>query len=151
VSPDNKVMTQYHGTSKSHAEQIIKQVDVDLGGGELGKGFYTGDFKWAAVRWAFHKYGTQGGCVVEIEFGEDEFCKKDIYLLSKSEAIEWREKIKQRKKQRTFSFGKDVVWAPIVGTYKDVGDQMKWESTQAEEFLNDPQFTKKVIVWKGDL
>lgn len=53
----------YHGTSQ-HVAKLLKncKVDVSLGGGEFGKGFYLGTSRRLAKRRGFHKtfkhYGT---------------------------------------------------------------------------------------------
>ena len=61
-------MNSYHGTDSATASSISNGgVDVTLGGGELGRGFYTGEHLHEAKAWAFHRHGEKKNNVVKFE------------------------------------------------------------------------------------
>ena len=57
----------YHGWSKASILSIMSSVDVTLGSGELGLGFYTQDNKTGAVRFAIGRHGEQNSACVELD------------------------------------------------------------------------------------
>jgi len=73
-------MKSYHGTTPASATQILTGVfDVTLGGGELGRGFYTGQYPHVAKAWAYQKSGATKKNVVEIfTRADDDIVKLDI-------------------------------------------------------------------------
>ncbi len=128
----------YHGTSDSLAKDLLEgKVDVTLGGGELGQGFYLGTALHVAKAWAKQRHGCE--TVIEFRTSDENFWRFDIACLDEIEALKFRNNIKASGKQRTFRFGKDIVWAPIVGGPKVYSDQHKWESDGGQNFLNSSE------------
>ncbi|EPC4056258.1 hypothetical protein ACRZPB_004661 [Vibrio parahaemolyticus] len=128
-------ISTYHGTAEAHADTIIEgKVDVSLGGGELGQGFYLGTALHVAKAWAVQMHNSQ--TVVEFQINDNDFWGFDILSLTEIEAHEFRSIIRDRSETRTFNFSKDVVWSPIVGGPKVYSDQHKWESNKGQSFLN---------------
>ncbi|MEL0639414.1 hypothetical protein V6260_02205 [Pseudoalteromonas aliena] len=128
-------ISTFHGTAEAHAEKIIDgKVDVSLGGGELGQGFYLGTALHVAKAWAVQMHKSES--VVEFQFDDDEFWNFDIQSLNEIEAIEYRSNIRASGQTRNYKFNKDIVWGPIVGGPKVYSDQHKWESKNGENFLN---------------
>ncbi|WP_158900133.1 hypothetical protein [Burkholderia sp. L27(2015)] len=128
-------LSTFHGTSESIAHDLRDaKVDVTVGGGELGQGFYLGTALHVAKAWAKQRHDCE--TVVEFRFSEDHFWTFDIHTLDRAAAIEARSDIRAFERQRTFNFGKDMVWSPIVGGPLLYCDQHKWESAGGENFLN---------------
>lgn len=125
----------YHGTSDSHADEIVNgKVDTSLGGGELGQGFYLGTTLYVAKAWSKQRHGCEA--VVEFQIDDDDFFNFDIESLTSIEALEYRTIIRDKGLTRSYKFLKDLVWSPIVGGPKVYADQHKWESSNGEKFLN---------------
>jgi hypothetical protein len=138
-------MLLFHGTSDTGATAIVSgKVDVLLGGGELGRGFYTGNQFHEAKAWAVHKHSRVSHKVVTIDVEEPNFFSLDVVALSAPETMAYRNNIRRAGATRTHVFSCDVVWAPIMGTGVARGDQHKWESTLAEQTLNGPK-TKRAV------
>lgn len=136
----------YHGTSSTTAATLAAGgVNVTQGGGELGVGFYTGQYLHVAKTWAIHRYGHKNSNVVEFEVDDDEVQCFQIEFLSAGEASSTRANIKRSGTTRTHTFNCDLVWSPIVGTDKIMSDQHKWESIRSERSLNSASWPKKIL------
>jgi hypothetical protein len=83
---------------------------------------------------------------VQLTTPDSEVEQLDLKLMDAAEAGLRRHWIRTHKGARTFLFGKDMIWTPIVGSEKASGDQYKWESLAAGTLLNDPAKTQKQIV-----
>lgn len=130
----------YHGTSKEKSFSVIKGIDLSLGRGELGKGFYTGTSIAMAKIWAKQRFGSNG-VVIEFEIDKSKFVLLEGHVIGsrKGVLIFWN-KLKENKTTTSHTFGKDYVIAPFATN--DVGHQIKFESKKAAEELNN---SKKVI------
>lgn len=138
-------MEQYHGTNTTSANLIATgNIDVNLGGGELGKGFYTGDLKHQAFNWAWHQY-QQDKSVVVINFNDDDFLGLNPLCLELFMTHRHRRHIRDTGTTRTFEFDENAVWAPVVGREYHNFNQIKFESIDAQDFLNDVNVTKLVL------
>ena len=125
----------YHGTSSMSAEDIKNgKIDVTLGGGELGQGFYLGDKLHVAKAWAKQRHDTE--TVVEIRTEEEKFYNFNILALDYPEVSEYKEKIRGMEETRNYKFDVDIVWSSIIGRVNLYADQYKWESKDGENFLN---------------
>ena len=139
-------MESYHGTSSSIALSLFTgTVNVKRGGGELGEGFYTGQHLYLAKVWAFHTTGSKQENVVSFDTDDDDVAALDLIVLSYGGAARKRHHLKMTSQTRTYRFGADMVWAPIVGSERVRGDQYKWESQRAEMLLNGPACMRIVI------
>lgn len=130
----------------SAGKVICAGVDVTLGGGELGRGFYTGEYLHEAKAWAFHVSGDRQRNVVRLTMDDAEVVTLALILLDSSSASICRKLIRISRCTRSYLFGCDMVWAPIVGSSRATGDQYKWESKHAESLLNDPFRTTKAVI-----
>ncbi len=140
-------MESYHGTSSSTASTIMSNpINVTLGGGELGRGFYSGQYLHEAKLWAYHKSGDRKNNVIKIDVPDDHIMTMHLKFLEQLEASQKRNNIRKTGQTRTFIFNVDMVWAPIVGTERITGDQYKWESPMAASLLNNPALTVKSII-----
>jgi hypothetical protein len=127
----------YHGCPHSVISTLVAgKINVSLGSGELGKGFYSSFNLWTAKIWALRNY--QSKTVLKIEVEDENFFDLAIRFLSEEKAIEYRKYIKRYQKTKSYLFGEDVVWSPIVGDQMrdKKEEQLKWESKKAECLLN---------------
>lgn len=142
------IFYSYHGTSPEIAKEIASgKIDVTLGGGELGRGFYTGQFRHEAKAWSFHTTGAKEKNVVV-------FTQDNIYdflafrinrILDDKEAQFIRNKIKGRGEQRNYVFNYDIITSKIIGCTDVKGCQLKWESSYVEDYLNGSDVGKCII------
>jgi hypothetical protein len=140
-------MKLYHGTHITSATSIMAQgVDVSKGGGELGQGFYLGDLEYRSYLWAYQQHGAQAA-IVEMEMEENDIIDERRFSLhliqSKEEAYKIKKEIKNVGGTRTYLFGVDIVWSPVIGggmaAETDVAplfNQFKFESEKAGDYLN---------------
>ncbi|WP_196599646.1 hypothetical protein [Pectinatus frisingensis] len=137
-------MLMYHGSDENSIQKLIQgNIDVTIGGGELGQGFYLGNMLYIAKAWAMNKHNSKA--VLQIEVADNELESLDPLLLSYEEACEKRSSIRKESKQRTYIFYANVVWAPIVGTKKIEADQLKWESANSQTLLNSNKVFRRKI------
>ncbi|MBK1884697.1 hypothetical protein JIN85_19960 [Luteolibacter pohnpeiensis] len=140
-------MESYHGTSSANAAALTSGViDVTLGGGELGRGFYSGEHLHEAKAWAFHTSGDRTSNVVKLATEDDQVEALDLKLMDAGSAGLARYRIRTAGETRTFVFGHDMIWSPIVGSEKVSGDQYKWESDTSALLLNDSARTTREVV-----
>lgn len=138
--------TWYHGGALTSIEQIAaSKIDTKLGGGELGQGFYVGNYGHEASTWAWYVAKGKKPTVVELKvnnFGAASLKKHELsWLRAKEHAI----RIAKADTRRTYVFDVDVVAAPIVGkNFKDTPTQLKWEGTKSTAFLNSPNVNKSI-------
>ena len=140
-------MHSYHGTSATIASTLLGgAVDITLGGGELGRGFYSGQYLHEAKAWAYHVSGDKTANVVEFVTPDADVEALDLLLMDASAAGLERLRIRQQEATKTEILGADMVWAPIVGSERVTGDQYKWESQEAGNLLNDSTKTIKSVI-----
>ncbi len=88
------------------------------------------------------KFGTE--TVVEFSMADKNFLEFEIEALNRLQAIERRGFIKSLSAQRSFTFGKDIVWSPIVGGPDVYCDQHKWENRKGQDYLNGDIVLRRV-------
>jgi hypothetical protein len=138
-------MEQYHGTNTLTANNIVVGlIDVSVGGGELGRGFYSGDLKHEAFNWAWHKYRSDKA-VVQLTLDDDQFLALNKLCLDFRETYMCRQEIRNTGQTRIFLFFVDVVWAPVVGKLTLNFNQFKYESIIAENYLNSVNVMKQIL------
>lgn len=135
----------FHGGTRSAVTEIINsKISTELGGGELGVGFYIGNYGHLASAWARHK-NRRDAAVAEIivtNFKKSGLKKLELSWLSAKENYI---NIILKGKQRTFNFDSDVVAAPIVGkAISSSPVQLKWEGKSSAKYLNSTFVAKKI-------
>lgn len=130
----------------SSIQQIAaNNINTSLGGGELGLGFYIGNYGHEASAWARHVVKTDKPAVVELRvtgFQQSNLTKLELSWLG---AKEYLIRISRTNSRRSFQFNSDVVAAPIVGkAFRDTPTQLKWEGQNSSAFLNSAKVTKKI-------
>lgn len=135
----------YHGTSDATADDLIAgKIDIKVGGGELGMGFYTGEYLWVAKSWAANRHGLNGA-VLHVKVNDKDFFDLAPLLLSRLDALKQRDEIREARTTRTHTFNGNLVWSPIVGTTRVDADQYKFESATAENLLNSPNVNRNKV------
>lgn len=129
----------YHGTKKVNATKIIgnpNNIDVDLGSGELGKGFYTGESVSIAASWANLRFKNEEPCVLEFEKDEKKLLRLKVHhIKTRKEINELHKNLKRTNQRSNHVFNTDYVIAPFESI--DSSLQYKFESNKAETFLNN--------------
>ena len=140
------VFESFHGTDPNIASKIITSgIDVSLGGGELGQGFYTCQYLHEAKAWAMQRFDKRKKNVLKFVHDDEIILQLTIKLFNYDVASLSRHRIKKQKQTRTYKFNVDMVWAPIVGSSRTTGDQYKWESKNSEILLNSNDTIKSII------
>lgn len=128
----------YHGTNRVNAKKIVgppSNVDVNVGKGELGKGFYTGSSIALAATWARLRYGNDS-VVIEFDIPKPRFVQlRGFMIKTQLEVVSTWNMLKTKNETTTFEFGHDYILAPFA-TIEESGHQYKFESQKAEEELN---------------
>jgi hypothetical protein len=127
-------MLHYHGTSLGTAQALVANpatVSVSRGGGELGKGFYTGDHVALAAAWARGR--VPRWAVLEISVDVSDYVSLAPLVLSWSQVVNTWNQLKVSGMTHTYVFGYDVVYGPLA-TFPHAG-QHKFESSTAETVL----------------
>ena len=136
-------MTQkyFHGTDKESANSIVgnpNKINVELGGGELGRGFYTGNSMHIAASWAWirsEKRKIEPGLIV-FEMEDAKIAKLSVHHIKTREEVDKLHKeLQDNDERRSRLFGKDYVIAPFQSI--DSALQYKFESKEAETIINN--------------
>lgn len=138
--------TWYHGGALTSIQQIAaSEIDTKLGGGELGQGFYVGNYGHVASAWSWQVARDKKPTVVELKVNNSAAASLKKHELSWLRAKEHAITIAKADTRRTHVFNVDVVAAPIVGkTFKDTPTQLKWEGTKSAKFLNSSDVNKRI-------
>jgi hypothetical protein len=89
----NPMIISYHGCRQEDLAKLIAgQIDVSLGGGELGRGFYTTLSFYTAKEWAWHKYKSL--TVLEIAISDQDFYDLDPLVLTPEQTYAYRRHIR---------------------------------------------------------
>jgi hypothetical protein len=128
----------YHGTNRKNAENIVgppSKVDINVGKGELGKGFYTGSSIALAAIWARLRYPNDG-VVIKFEIPEPNFVQlRGFVIKTKEDVISTWNRLKENGETTSFTFNHDYIISPLA-TIDESGYQLKFESQKAEKELN---------------
>jgi hypothetical protein len=135
VGVDRRVL-HYHGTDTATAAKLAADpasLDVSLGGGELGQGFYTTEHVAMAAAWARGRH--RDGTVLEIDMNVEHYASLAVLTVNVAQVrTKWAE-LKRLRQTRLFRFGYDVVFGPFA-TYPHV-TQHKFESIRAQQRLHE--------------
>jgi hypothetical protein len=124
----------YHGTSAATARKLVSRpaiVSVQVGGGELGRGFYAGEHVALAAAWARGR-GNPG--VLEIEVANANYAALAIKVLSWPQVVSTWNQLRVAQATRTHIFGWDVVHGPLATMQHAI--QHKFESAAAAAVLH---------------
>ena len=132
-------MLVHHGTTSKAAELIIPgagppAISVGLGGGELGRGFYTTSQPAIAAAWANGYFGAGNAAILEGNLDVGRYVALSQVVLNWNQVYNTWMQLRYQGAERTHTFGSDVVYGPLA-TYSHA-DQHKFESRSAEVYLN---------------
>lgn len=142
------MLTYYHGTTKSDAEAILNNgIDLSMGSGELGQGFYVGSSLWRAYSWAWSKARTREYRVIEFQIDEKQLNELNLLCKNRRSTQDLFARLQEKYTAREYRSGCDAIWAPIVG--KDIQNvyQIKFENSkgigilQQKKILELPNFS----------
>lgn len=138
----------FHGTRRAHATAMvgpaggIGAIDVTLGGGEFGRGFYTQDSKSNALTWVQHLPAVHQPCVLEVEIDDQQYAALIKRILDRKRALRLTARLRAKGTVRTHLEGVDVVIGPLNGS--NWIEQQKFESVNAQSLLNGPHTQRRV-------
>lgn len=140
-------MTSYHGTNNAGATAITTPpsgVTITHGGGELGRGFYTGESIALAMGRAVAVYGKTNAKVVRFEIPDADFLSLHIHNIHKRGQVNklWRSLLAAGT-TGIYTHGCDVMCAPFATIHFSY--QYKFESTTAGALLNNTRSLKTII------
>lgn len=128
----------YHGTDYSTAQNLFaKKINITNGGGELGQGFYMGNFMHQAKQWAYYKNNENNipSSIVTFEFTP--WISLKYQLIGFTRGLEIYANLNKKGTQRSHVFGYDFVLCKVLGKILYNFYQLKWESTKGQFFLNN--------------
>ena len=141
--------TVFHGTKHADATTMAGPasgngtIDVSRGGGEFGKGFYTQKKRAHAMAWAINRFSPSDlPCVLKLEVDDGKYLALDVKLLDLKDARKLTQKLRQQKRTKSHTEGKDVVAGPL--NLDPRREQQKFESSDAEDLLNGPDTQREV-------
>lgn len=129
-------MDLFHGTSKKSKLKILgppPSVDVSIGGGELGKGFYLGESLALAVIWAKGRFPNP--TVLEFNIANSSFAQLAFKKLNHREVLNDWHQLKRLNIHREHIYKYDIIFGPFATNPFAV--QYKFESIIAQNLLNN--------------
>ncbi len=129
-------MIVFHGTDQNSANAILTTgIDVTLGGGELGQGFYVGEN--VALVAARAKGKTPNNfAVIEFDVNNSDFITLNMKIIRRQDFLvkQWASLIR-RNLTHTRTYGYDVICAPYA-TF-EFSNQYKFETQAGENVINN--------------
>jgi hypothetical protein len=149
---DNQIYSSwYHGTKKEFAEDIAKgKIDVVKGGGEIGQGFYMGNYFDKAKQWAYHvnKKPSDKSKIVPkkavVKFNIEPYISFRLERISWKRGMKIYDDLKNKAIQDKYTFDKDLLFSKVFGKPDYNFFQLKWESKNAQKLLNSNRVTRKI-------
>jgi hypothetical protein len=136
----------YHGTSRAHATAMAGTpanpgtIDVTIGRGEFGRGFYTQDSIGNAFRRGQLLYGGNAAIlVVAIDSRAYHTLSFLRFTLNAAKKLDARLTGNQR---HAYTTADDVIVGPLVGQPRIM--QQKFQTVNAQALLNGPQTQRTV-------
>ncbi|ESU20213.1 hypothetical protein FEDK69T_30280 [Flavobacterium enshiense DK69] len=130
------MIKRYHGTSTNSANSIVgppANINLTLGGGELGVGFYVGQSVSLCAGRAKSKYGTNT-CLIEFKISPSNYYSLRILRIHNRDYVRrlWI-RLNRTSNRNTYLFNYDIVRAPYAVIYYSL--QEKFESLNAKNIL----------------
>jgi hypothetical protein len=142
--------TVYHGTRHADAVAMagipanLGTINVTIGRGEFGRGFYTQTGKASALTRAQNHYpAAQRPCILQLAITDQPFNALNRRTLNHGQASQLTRRLRANGTTGTYVAGRDVIIGPLNGSRHIV--QQKFESQNAQNLLNGPQTQRTVI------
>ena len=139
-------MRLYHGTDTTSAQNIVgppSNIDVTVGCGELGRGFYMAHSVAIAISWAVGRHGMGHTRVIAADIDEGAYSRLSIRVLNHSAVLNTWQQLRYNNLECRWLFGVDVVYGPLATISHEV--QHKFESSIAQGLLNSQQTKLRVL------
>jgi hypothetical protein len=137
----------FHGTRRADAVAMAGPpgtIDVTIGSGEFGQGFYTQDSSANALTWVQHRFPAgQFPCLLDLNIDEQAFASLAARVLTLRQAVRLTQRIRAAGTTGTYAEGVDLVVGPLNGS--NWIEQQKFESPASQALLNGPQTQRTVI------
>jgi hypothetical protein len=136
--------TFFHGTRRNDALAMMPgAIDVSLGGGEFGRGFYTQSSAANALTWVQHLPAVQQACVLALDIDDPGYAALTKLALNLAQARRLTRHLRAAGTTRTYQSGRDVTVGPLNGS--NYIEQQKFESASAQGLLNGPQTKRSIL------
>jgi hypothetical protein len=129
-------MNLFHGTSRSGADSIEGppiNVNVNIGGGELGRGFYLGDNMTLAISWAKGRNRQPG--VLDFNIDNRQYAQLSFRQLSHTQVLNTWHQLRKLGTHRAHLFTFDVVFGSLATA--PYACQYKFETNNSQTLLNN--------------
>jgi hypothetical protein len=142
------VVTLFHGTGQQDATLMQGppgQINVTIGGGEFGRGFYTQHSERKAREWARKLAARLNGppVVLRLDIDDAAYGALNIFYLNAQRGLNLTEILDFWHAKDVFTTGCcDVIEGPIAGDAQRI--QQKFESNDAQDLLNGNQTIRTV-------
>jgi hypothetical protein len=139
----------YHGTSRAFATAMAGTpaaggtIDVTIGRGEFGRGFYTQSSSGNAYRRGQALYGGNNSALLILDVDDAEYHSLNVRHLTLNMAQMLNAALRSKNTQGTFTTNHDAIVGPLIGQPRI--EQQKFQSGTAETLLNGAQ-TQRTIV-----
>jgi hypothetical protein len=117
-------------------------VDVLVGGGEFGRGFYTQTSVGNPMRWASGR-SPNDAAVLRVDIADAPYLALDRVTLSRSRALRLTASLRRKGEEATYQRGCDVLVGPLNGHPRI--EQQKFESMTSQNLLNGAHTTRTVL------
>jgi|TARA_R110000744_G_scaffold218088_1_gene336822 hypothetical protein len=139
----------YHGSNATAINSIHNgNIDWKLGGGELGRGFYTTPDIWVASKASWNCDTKEEVSVVELIVNDKDYLQLHQEVFDLHYAHLEREKIKCMQGNGPRNYVQnffDIIQSPIVGKEKyNRNLQHKWQSDASQNLLNSHKVQRVV-------
>ncbi len=139
--------TLYHGTSRDFATAMAGDattgaIDVTMGRGEFGRGFYTQTSSGNAYRRAQSLHGSANSAMLTLEIDDVAFHTLDLQHLTLNMAQKLDASLRQNHTQGSYTTSHDAIIGPLVGQPKI--EQQKFQTGTAQTLLNGADTIRSV-------
>jgi hypothetical protein len=139
----------YHGTSRLFATAMAGTpaaggtIDVTLGRGEFGRGFYTQSSRGNAYRRGQALYGGNNSAMLVLDIDDMAYHGLVVQHLTLNMAQMLNAALRNNNTQGTYTTNHDAIVGPLVGQQKT--EQQKFQSGNAQTLLNGAQTQRSVV------
>lgn len=135
----------FHGTTRTFAVALAAvpgTINVLVGGGEFGRGFYTQSSVGNAMRWASGRSPNQAA-VLRLAIDDGDYNLLHRITLSLPQAVALTAALRKNGTEQTWTRNCDVLIGPLNGNTRI--EQQKFESIGSQTLLNGANTTRTVL------
>jgi hypothetical protein len=136
----------YHGTSRAFAIAMAGApgagtIDITLGRGEFGRGFYSQDSISNASRRAQTLYGNNSAVLI-LDIDDHQYHALNVRRLTLNRAQMLNATLRANNTQHVYTTVHDAIVGPLV--YQPRIEQQKFQTVHAQTLLNGPSTQRTV-------